>query len=595
MQFPQGCFAKPKYFPGKSTQFGLLAPNLVRNLDRFPIPASGSFLFRMRNPTHATLLPVLMFLVMSALSVPPATATETWEHDVCIYGGTSAGVIAAVQAAKMGKRVALVEAGRHLGSMSTEGLGGTDIDNHAFQNSPAVGGLALEFYRRVSARYGRGAEFDEMLATRTKNRELWRFESSVAEKVFDTWVREAGVTVLRGHRLAEESGVRKDGPRIVSIRCENGAEVAAKMFIDATFEGDLLASAGVGFTVGREGNAKYGETKNGIRTDTEHGQLDRRIDPYLVPGDPDSGLIFGVQDTPLGEHGAADESIQGYAFRLCLTKDPSNRIPIGKPVGYDPSHYELQRRYLAAGGTITAPHASLPNGKTDPGTWHSLAGNLTGWNHSYPVAGYAERARMLRASRDYIQGVYWFMQNDPAVPEDQRAAWEPWGLAKDEFTDNGGWPRTFYVRNGRRMVSDFVLTEAHVRRENPEPVTDSVGLIWWPPDLHHARRIVKDGAVWNEGAVFDSSETADWQPTGVPYRALVPRVGEATNLLAPTCPSSSYVAYGAYRIEFTFMTAAQSAATAAAMAIDENATVQNVDYPKLRARLLADRQVLAVP
>jgi hypothetical protein len=270
-------------------------------------------------------------------------------------------------------------------------------------------------------------------------------------------------------------------------------------------------------------------------------------------------------------------------------------LPIEKPANYDPANYELQRRYLAAGGTINPPAASLPNGKTDPGSWHHLAGNFTGWNHTYPIASYAERERLLRFSRDHIQGVYWFMANDPAVPEKLRAQWAPWGLCKDEFLDNGGWSRAFYVRNGRRMVSDFVLTEAHVRKANPEPVEDPVGLLWWPPDLHHARRLVKDGKVWNEGAVFDENREPDWIPCGIPYRALVPRAGECTNLLTPTCPSSSYVGYGAFRIEFTFMVAAQSAATAAVMVIEENLPVQKVNYPRLRERLLQDCQILAVP
>jgi hypothetical protein len=255
----------------------------------------------------------------------------------------------------------------------------------------------------------------------------------------------------------------------------------------------------------------------------------------------------------------------------------------------------LQRRYLAAGGVITPPGANLPNGKTDPGSWHFLAGNFTGWNHHYPTASYAERERMIRDSRDYIQGVYWFIANDPVVPESTRNAWSAWGRCKDEFTDNDGWPRAFYVRNGRRMVSDFVLTEAHVRKASPQPVEDSVGLIWWPPDLHHARRIVKEGHVWNEGAVFDESKDADWIPCGIPYRALVPQASECVNLLTPTCPSSSYVAYGAYRIEFTFMVAGQSAASAAVMAIDDGVSVQQVNYPKLREHLLKDGQVLKVP
>jgi hypothetical protein len=532
-------------------------------------------------------LPLLLtvFLAFSASAAP-------LETDLCIYGGTSAGVVAAVQGAKMGRKVLLVEAGQHLGGMSVEGLGGTDIDNQPFQNSPAVGGLALDFYRRVSAAYDRTAAFEAMLAAKGKDTKLWRFEPHVAEAVWEAWVKEAGITVLRGHRLKETNGVTKDGTRITSLHFENGAEVKAKVFIDATYEGDLLAFAGLSFAVGREGNAKYGETHNGIRTDTTHKQHDKPIDPYRRPGDPASGLIFGVQDEPLGEHGAEDDSIQGYCFRLCLTRDPKNRLLIEKPVSYDPAHYEMQRRYLAAGGVISPPHAAVPNGKSDPGTWHSLASNFTGWNHRYPIASHAERETMLRESRDYMQGLYWFMAHDEAVPATQRAAWAAWGLCRDEFTDNGGWPRAFYVRNGRRMIGDFVLTEAHLRKANPEPVRDSVGMIWWPPDFHSARCLVKDGRVWNEGAVFNVSKQPDWIPCGIPYRCLVPKAAECTNLLSPTCPSSSYVAYGAYRIEFTFMAAAQSAATAAVLAVEAGTSVQGVDYTRLRERLLADKQVL---
>ncbi len=537
----------------------------------------------------------LVFLVSGSLQAEstPVAAAQTIAADLCIYGGTSAGVIAAIQADRMGKSVVLVEAGQHLGSMSSEGLGGTDIDNHqGFQNSPAVGGLTLEFYRKISQHYGRERQFEEMLQTGQKQRELWRFESHVAESVFDNWIKETDVLVLRGHRLKEQDGVRKQDGQILSITCENGVTISAQVFLDATFEGDLLAFAGASFVVGREGNAKYNETKNGIRTNTTHGQFARRIDPYKIPGDPKSGVIFGVQDEPIGNHGAPHDAIQGYSFRLCLTKDPENRLPMGRPDNYDPERFELQRRYLTAGGRIPAPASAIPGGKTDVGAWHHLAANFTGWNHAYPTASYAERAEMLKTSRQHIQGVYWFMSHDPSVPEQVRAEWSQWGLCKDEFTDNGGWPRTFYVRNGRRLVSDFVLTEAHLRKESPVPVEDSVGLIWWPPDFHHARRLVKDGAVWNEGAVFESSKDANWIPCGIPYRALVPRQAECSNLLTPTCPSSSYVAYGAYRIEFTFMIAGQSAATAAALAIDEKIPVQKVSYPALRQRLLQDTQVL---
>ncbi|MCY2976478.1 MAG: FAD-dependent oxidoreductase [Planctomycetota bacterium] len=535
----------------------------------------------------------IIFLVAHLTRVSPAALIEI---DVCIYGGTSAGVIAAIPVANSGKQVVLVEAGQHLGGMSVEGLGGTDIDSHAeFQNSPAVGGLALEFYRRVSARYGKQRAFDNMVRNRAKQSGLWRFESHVAEAVFEAWIKEAGVKVLRGHRLKEINGVGKKDSRIESLHFEKGAQVSAKVFIDATYEGDLLAFAGISFVVGREGNEKYGESKNSIRTDTKHGQFYRSFDPYRIPGKPESGLIFGVQDGQLGVHGQADDCIQGYCFRLCLTKRPSNRVPLEKPANFDSSRYELHRRYVNAGGIISPPGAGLPGGKTAPGSWHHLAGNFTGWNHRYPMASYTERKSMLRECRDYIHGFYWFMAHDESVSEKQCEQWAAWGLCKDEFADNEGWPRTFYVRNGRRMVSDFVLTEAHVRKASPEPIDDSVGLVWWPPDLHHAQRIAKDGRVWNEGAVFDESKNADWIPCGIPYRCLIPKYSEYTNLLTPTCPSSSDVGYGAYRIEFTFMVAAHSAATAAVMAIAEGNRVQDMHYPKLRDALLDPGQILTPP
>jgi hypothetical protein len=379
--------------------------------------------------------------------------------------------------------------------------------------------------------------------------------------------------------------------RIVSIACENGVEILGKVFIDATYEGDLLAFAGLSYVVGREGNVRYGETKNGIHERTEHQQLDRRVDPFLRPGDPASGLIYGVAPRPMGAEGDADEGIQGYCFRLCLTR-AANRIAIARPVNYDPAQYELQRRYLAAGGRIAAPSPAVPNGKTDPGSWHVLAGNFTGFNHRYPVASYAERAAMLQASRDHIQGLYWFLANAPEVPSEIRRAWSAWGLATDEFIDNAGWPRAFYVRNGRRLVGDFVLTEAHLRRENPLAVVDPVGLIWWPPDLHAARCVANDGVVRFEGAVFEPAGDAAWRPCGIPYAALVPKADECVNLLSPTCPSASYVAYGAYRIEFTFMAAGQAVATAAALCVEDGGAVQAVDRVRLRMRLMADGQIL---
>lgn len=536
----------------------------------------------------------LASLALTLLSALPLAGQEAVQTDLVIYGGTSAGVVAAVQAAKMGRTVALIEPGQHFGGMSVEGLGGSDIDNHKpFQNSPAVGGLTLQFYRKTARRYGKLAEFDEMLKTREKKPALWRFESHVAEEVFSTWMKEfPKIRLFPGTRLADAGSAVKEGSRLVALKAEGGQEFRGRMFIDATYEGDLLAAAGVSTTVGREGNAKYGETLNGIRANTTYNQFSVRVDPYRTPGDPSSGLIACIQDGVVGEHGAGDESIQAYCFRLCLTKDPANRIPFAKPDGFNPEEYEIYRRYVQAGGKLWKPGAAVPNGKTDLGSWHDLSGNMIGWNHDWPTATHARRQELFKHSLTFIQGLCWFSANDPSVPEDVRQAWSQWGVCKDEFQDHGGWPRMFYVRNGRRMISDFVLTEAHGRKEDQVTVEDSVALVWWPFDLHNARRIVKDGAAWNEGTVFGGDK---WAPFGVSYRSVVPKASECVNLLTPTCPSSSYVAYGAIRLEWTFMVMGQSVATAAVMAMDSGVPVQQLDYQKLKVRLEKDAQVLNVP
>lgn len=534
----------------------------------------------------------MLWLLTSGIHGQAAPAVI--ETEICVYGASAGGVMAAVQAARQGKRVALVEAGQHLGGASVEGLGSTDIDNHGdFQNSPAVGGLAREFYRRVSIRYGRVAQFDQMIASRTKNAALWKFESSVAEAVMEELVAEAGVRVFRGHRLRESGGVTRDATtrRITAIRCENGATFLAGVFIDATIEGDLLAFAGVSTVIGREANATYGETKNGIRGTNTYRQFAVPVDPYKTPGNAASGLIATIQDEPLGPPGAGDQRIQAYCFRMCLTQNAANRIPFAKPANYDPAEYEIYRRYVAAGGTLWTPSAGLPNGKTDLGSWHDLSANLYGMNHAYPGGSYAVRAEVYQQHLTFTQGLCWFLANDPALPAKLRNAWSQWGVTRDEFTDNGGWPRQFYVRDARRMVSDYVITEAHTREVNQTAVSDPVALAFWPPDTHHVRRIVRDGQAYNEGFVFGGD---DWAPFGLSYRALVPRSSECTNLLTPTCPSSSHVAYGAIRIEWTFMALGQAAGTAAAFALDARSDVQALDYGKLAQQLRADGQVLAV-
>lgn len=524
-----------------------------------------------------------------SLIVPPAFSQQV--YDVVVYGGTAGGITASIQVASMGKTVALLEPGKHIGGISVEGLGGSDIDNHQdFQNSPAIGGLALEFYRRIAKAYNRSAAFEQALQNRSKNAALWRFESSVAEKVIRDWLSEYPIKVFYNYRLSEKKkSVKKVGTQLLQIRMENGQVFGAKVFIDATIEGDLLHAAGISTIIGREANSLYGETKNGIRKETTYRQFAVKVDPYQIPGDPKSGVIATIKDEPLGTIGASDHRLQAYCFRMCLTKNLQNRILFSKPEGYDRKQYEIYLRYEKAGGKLYTPVVSIPNEKTDLGAWHDLSHNLYGMNYDYPGGNYATRQQVYDEHRIFTQGLFYFLANDPEVSEDTRQAWSQWGLCKDEFTDNGGWPRQFYVRDARRMISDYVITEHHTNKTNQAPVEDPVGVAFWPPDIHHVRRMVRDGYAYNEGFVFGGS---DWSPFGISYKAIIPTKTECVNLLTPTCPSSSHIAYGAIRLEWTFMVLGQSAGTAAVLAIQDNKPVQMLNYEKLKHQLLKDQQVL---
>jgi hypothetical protein len=495
-----------------------------------------------------------------------------YQRSLVVYGGSAAGVMAAVQAARLGDDVALVEPGGHIGGMSVEGLGSSDIDNHAsFRNSSAVGGLAIEFYQRIGRRYGR----DEP---------VWKFESHVAEQVFKEMLQEADVTVCRGASLREgDGGVTKRGERLVTLNTSDGRSFHGDVFIDATIEGDLLHAAGVSTIIGRESNATYGETLNGIRGDNPYRQFEVRVDPYVVPGRPESGVIQTIQDEPLGTPGEGDHRVQAYCFRLCLTDDEDNRVPFSEPPDYDPDRYEIYRRYVEAGGQLWRPKIKLPNRKTDLGSWHDLSGNLYGMNHAYPGGDHATRQRVLRDHLSFTQGLCWFLCHDQALPNDLRREWSRWGVCRDEFVDHAGWPRMFYVRDARRMVSDYVITEHHTKGQRSVAVDDPVALAYWPPDTHHVRRIVRDGAAYNEGFVFGGN---DWGPFGIAQRALTPRADECVNLITPTCPSSSHVAYGAIRLEWTFMMLGQAAAIIAHEALSRHVDVQAVPYASLRERLL---------
>ena len=512
------------------------------------------------------LIPAMLSLILLA-----GCRQSVESVDICIYGGTSAGVIAAYTAAMDGKKVVLVEPGRHVGGMTSGGLGYTDIGNKF-----VVTGLARDFYRRVGAHYGKF--------------EQWIFEPSVAEKIFRQYIECAGVEVLYSHRLCD---VKKDGCRITEIVVENSdspstitnRRIEAKMFIDCSYEGDLLARAGVAYTVGREDNSVYGETYNGVQVMRGHQFWDP-IDPYVVPGDSTSGLIWGVSGNPLKPAGSGDKKIQAYNFRVCLTDDPDNRIPITKPDNYDPARYELVLRLHDVSPRKSVYDyfiwSRMPNSKTDINNGGGISTDMIGMNWEYPEADYARRAEIWKAHEEYTKGLFYFLGHDERVPEFMRSEMMKWGYPKDEYTDNGHWSHQLYVREARRMIGELVMTEHHCTGRTT--VDDVIGWAAYTMDSHNCDRIVIDGDVKNEGNV----EVGGFPPYPISYRAITPRRSEVSNLLVPVCLSASHIAYGSIRMEPVFMVLAQSAAVAACLAIDGNVPVQDVDMLRLREILTAN-------
>jgi FAD dependent oxidoreductase len=515
-------------------------------------------------------------------------------YDVVIYGPTSAGVAAAVQAARMGKTVVVVGPDKHLGGLSAGGLGWTDSGNKA-----VIGGIAREFYQRMKRHYDRPEAWtfqkpEQYSHYRPSDDAMWVFEPHVAEDTFEQMIAEAKVPVFRDRWLDRSGkGVLKDGARITAITMLNGETYRGRVFIDATYEGDLMAAAGVSHTVGRESNSTYGETLNGVQT--AHAlshQFDKKIDPYVTPSDPSSGLLPRIHDGGPGKEGEGDNRVQAYNYRICMTRVPENRVPWPKPEGYDPGQYELLLRFLLAGSRhVFGKIDPAPNNKTDTNNHGAFSTDNIGMNYDYPDASYERRREILEEHRRYQQGYHYFLANDPRVPDDVRKRYAEWGLAKDEFTDNGNWPHQIYVREARRMVSDFVMTELHLRRIKPTP--KPIGMGSYNMDSHNTQRYVahdKNGKAYvlNEGDV----EVNPGGPYPVSYEAIVPRKSECENLLVPVCLSSSHIAYGSIRMEPVFLILGQSAATAAAIAVGDGVAVQDVSYDKLSERLLADKQVL---
>ncbi len=539
-------------------------------------------------------------LLTAALAATNAAATAP-VYDVVVYGGTSSGVMAAVQARRMGKGAVIVCPDRHLGGLSSGGLGWTDTGDKS-----VIGGLAREFYHRVWRHYQEDAAWRWETRQEYGNqgqgtpamdgefRTMWIFEPHVAEQVFEDYVREYEIPVHRDEWLDRDNGVAKRDGRIEAITMRSGSTYRGRMFIDATYEGDLMATAGVSYHVGREANRLYGETLNGVQTaHAVHHQFDALVDPYVVPGNRDSGLLPRIHGDAPGVDGEGDHRVQAYCYRVCLTNVPENRVPFPKPDNYDPMQYELLGRYLDTGfREIFFTFSPLPNRKTDTNNRGAFSTDNIGMNYDYPEADYERRREILREHEDYQKGFFWFLANDPRVPEEVRAEISRWGLARDEFRDNGNWPHQIYVREARRMVGDFVMTERHLRRQTPTP--RPIGMGSYNMDSHHTQRYV---AYDDEGRAHARNE-GDVQvhpgaPYPIDYGAILPKRAECENLLVPVCVSSSHIAFGSIRMEPVFMILGQSAATAAALALDDGVPVQALDYQRLAQRLREDGQVLA--
>lgn len=517
--------------------------------------------------------------------------------DIVVYGGTSAGVTAAVQASRLGQSVILVCPEQHLGGLSSGGLGWTDTGNKA-----VIGGMGREFYHRVWTHYqdssawrwqdkaAYGNKGQGTPAIDGERRTMWIFEPHVAEAVFEEWILESRVPVHRNRWLDRDKGVEMEGDRIVGFTTLDGFSYRGNMFIDATYEGDLMAAAGVTYTVGRESNDTYGEKWNGVQKDARHHghYFKKPIDPYVTPGDPESGLLPRISGELPGENGQGDHRVQAYCYRMCLTQVPENRVPFPKPENYDPFQYELLLRVFESGWRETFNKFDpIPNLKTDTNNHGPFSTDNIGMNYDYPEASYQRRLEILEEHKDYQQGLMYFMANDPRVPEDVRSRMSRWGLAKDEFIDNNHWPHQIYVREARRMKGRYVMTEQDclAERQTPEPV----GMGSYVMDSHNVQRYVtSEGHVQNEGDIGVKPRG----PYSISYGALVPQQGECRNILVPVCLSSSHIAFGSIRMEPVFMILGQSAATAAALANAEGLKVQDVPYSKLREALLKDGQIL---
>lgn len=563
------------------------------------------------------LFTVFLSFAFLLVSHPAKSRATDKSYDIVVYGGTSAGIAAAIQSSLMGKSVVVIEPSARIGGLTTGGLGQTDIGN-----KQVIGGISREFYQNIRRYYEKPEnwkwqkkeEYMDGGQTRTAKGEdaMWTFEPSAALKVYAEMIAGEKIDIIYNQRLNRSNGVKKQGQHIVEIEMESGEKYRGKMFVDATYEGDLMAAAGVSYTIGRESNSEYGETLNGVQANkvstTLRGTVSKNgihhnfidgVDPYIVKGDPSSGLLPFIVEGGPGIDGHGDKGIQAYCFRMTLTDHPENRIPFKKPKNYNELEYELLfRNYEAAKGAVEKMYnygdplvpwinSAMPNRKTDTNNQKGFSTDFIGQNHDYPEASYAEREKIIERHRSYQQGLMWSLAYHPRIPEKVRNAVSKWGTCKDEYERDDGWQEQLYVREARRMVSDYVMSQRNC--EGYEVIDDPVSMAAYGMDSHHVQRFVDaNGFVQNEGNV----EAWGFPPYPISYRSIVPKKGECGNLLVPVCVSSTHIAFGSIRMEPVFMILGQSAAVAACMAIDEKIAVQDVEYEKLKQLLLEKGQVL---
>jgi FAD dependent oxidoreductase len=513
-----------------------------------------------------------LFCILFFYNPPVPEAQSIVSIDICVYGASSAGVIAAYTASELGKKVILISESSHIGGLSSGGLGNTDIGNKS-----AITGLARDFYKRVGQHYGKP--------------EQWVFEPHVAEDIFRDYIKRGKVVVLYGYHLIS---LKKTGQQIQEISIFSGNTkssgpneiIRAKEFIDCSYEGDLMAMASVSYTVGREDNQLYHETYNGVQLLDKH-QFPDGVDPYNISGNPSSGELWGISSEPLSIRGQADKKIQAYNFRICLTDSIDNRIEITKPAGYDSTHYNLLLKYIQIKNPKTLEDGLLninrtPGRKTDINNNGPFSTDMIGMNYDYPNGNSATRKKIVQDHIDYDKGLLYFLGHDKRLPEYLRNEMLEWGYPKDEYPDNNHWSPQLYIRESRRMIGEYVMTEANCTGKLK--VMDSVGQAAYTMDSHNCQRIIVNGMVRNEGDV----QVGGFPPYPVSYRSIVPRQSECTNLLVPVCLSASHIAYGSIRMEPVFMVLGQSAATAAVMAINLHLSIQNIPIEKLQKELRED-------